>query len=178
MAARLTWWQKVLVVFVASRIVTAVIFAIFAAIFSGAVGDRIRIHLGLADLAHTATTARLMGALEADPSLRVTRIDATSLPDIRGIVRRGEVDVALVLRGDLAAAPAITTSSAGAAPPPDQPIVLVESPSRALVQSVFGAELLVVGRRLHRPPLAPRLGPVAHAALHHVTCPIAVIAHE
>lgn len=32
MAARLTWWQKVLVVFVASRIVTAVIFAIFAAL--------------------------------------------------------------------------------------------------------------------------------------------------
>ncbi|MEW2435878.1 universal stress protein [Streptomyces caniferus] len=59
-----------------------------------------------------------------------------------------------------------------------QRTVLPESPSWALVQSVFGAELLVVGRRLHRPPLAPRLGPVAHAALHHVTCPIAVIAHE
>lgn len=32
MAARLTWWQKVLVVFVASRIVTTVIFAIYAAL--------------------------------------------------------------------------------------------------------------------------------------------------
>ncbi|MGI5256107.1 universal stress protein [Streptomyces angustmyceticus] len=64
---------------------------------------------------------------------------------------------------------------------PEVPVrrtVLPESPSRALVQSVFGADLLVVGRRLHRPPLAPRLGPVAHAALHHVTCPIAVVAHE
>ncbi|HEV7439449.1 MAG TPA: ABC transporter permease, partial [Methylobacterium sp.] len=110
-------------------VLPTVIFAIFAAIFSGAIGDRIRIHLGLADLARTATTARLMSALEADPSLRVTRLDAASLPDIVGIVRRGEVDVALVLRGDLSAAPAPTTltgttSGAGAAPPPDQPVVL------------------------------------------------------
>ncbi|MFG2826823.1 universal stress protein [Streptomyces sp. NPDC048434] len=59
-----------------------------------------------------------------------------------------------------------------------QQTVLPESPTRALVQSVFEAELLVVGRRLHRPPLAPRLGPVAHAAIHHVTCPIAVVPHE
>ncbi|WP_328389761.1 universal stress protein [Streptomyces sp. NBC_00400] len=61
---------------------------------------------------------------------------------------------------------------------PVQRTVLPESPTRALVQSVFGAELLVVGRKLHRPPLAPRVGPVAHAAIHHVTCPIAVVPHE
>ncbi|GJE41700.1 ABC transporter permease [Methylobacterium soli] len=122
-------------------VLPTVIFAIFAAIFSGAIGDRIRIHLGLADLAQTATTARLMRALEADPSLRVTRLDAAGLPDILGIVRRGEVDVALVLRGDLAAAPATTASSAAAAPPPDQPIVLVESPSRALATPIALGQL-------------------------------------
>ncbi|WP_432144504.1 universal stress protein [Streptomyces sp. bgisy084] len=59
-----------------------------------------------------------------------------------------------------------------------QETVLPESPTRALVQTVFGAELLVVGRRLHRPLLAPRVGPVAHAAIHHVTCPVAVIPHD
>ncbi|MEU6329830.1 universal stress protein [Streptomyces sp. NPDC047049] len=59
-----------------------------------------------------------------------------------------------------------------------QRTVLPENPTRALVQSVFGAELLVVGCKLHRPPLAPRVGPVAHAAIHHVTCPIAVVPHE
>ncbi|WP_433854656.1 universal stress protein [Streptomyces kronopolitis] len=58
---------------------------------------------------------------------------------------------------------------------PVQQTVLPESPTRALVQTVFGAELLVVGRRLHRPLLAPRVGPVAHAALHHVACPVAVV---
>ncbi|MEU8782430.1 universal stress protein [Streptomyces sp. NPDC048637] len=59
-----------------------------------------------------------------------------------------------------------------------QETVLPESPSRALVQTVFGAELLVVGRRRHRPRLAPRVGPVAHAAIHHVTCPVAVVPHD
>ena len=52
-------------------VLPTVIFVIFAAIFSGALGDRIRIHVGLLDLARTPTTQRLMQALEADPSLRV-----------------------------------------------------------------------------------------------------------
>ncbi|MFI2186303.1 universal stress protein [Streptomyces sioyaensis] len=59
-----------------------------------------------------------------------------------------------------------------------QQTVLPESPTRALVQTVFGAALLVVGRRLHRPLLAPRVGPVAHAAIHHVACPVAVVPHD
>ncbi|MFE1172872.1 universal stress protein [Streptomyces sp. NPDC058773] len=59
-----------------------------------------------------------------------------------------------------------------------QETVLPESPTRALVQTVFGAELLVVGRRMHRPLLVPRVGPVAHAAIHHVTCPVAVVPHD
>ncbi|AWN30524.1 universal stress protein [Streptomyces sp. NEAU-S7GS2] len=64
---------------------------------------------------------------------------------------------------------------------PDVPVqltVLPESPTRAVVQTVAGAELLAVGRRRHRPLLAPRVGPVAHAAIHHVTCPVAVVPHD
>ncbi len=38
-------------------VLPTVIFVIFAAIFSGATGDRIRIHLGLADFARTAATS-------------------------------------------------------------------------------------------------------------------------
>ncbi|AJT69676.1 hypothetical protein T261_8079 [Streptomyces lydicus] len=56
--------------------------------------------------------------------------------------------------------------------------VLPESPTRAMVQTVPGAALLAVGRRRHRPFLAPRVGPVAHAAIHHVTCPVAVVPHD
>ncbi|MEU5715859.1 universal stress protein [Streptomyces sp. NPDC020403] len=56
--------------------------------------------------------------------------------------------------------------------------VRLESPAEAVVRAAEGAGLLVVGRRRHRPPLAPRLGPVAQAALHHVGCPVAVVPHD
>jgi nucleotide-binding universal stress UspA family protein len=39
------------------------------------------------------------------------------------------------------------------------------------------ASLLIVGRpRGH--PFPTRIGPVTHAALHHVTCPVAVVPYE
>jgi ABC-2 type transport system permease protein len=114
-------------------VLPTVIFAIFAAIFSGAVGDRIRIHLGLSDLAGTPATARLAAALEADTSLRVTRLPA-DLGAATRAVRAGEVDVALVLRGDLAAAP----SGASA---PDRPVVLIENPAKALATPIALGQL-------------------------------------
>ncbi|MFJ3175333.1 universal stress protein [Streptomyces roseus] len=54
----------------------------------------------------------------------------------------------------------------------------VESPAKAVVRSAEGAALLVVGRRRNRPAMAPRLGPVAQAALHHARCPVAVVSHD
>ncbi|MEE7504528.1 ABC transporter permease [Methylobacterium sp. C33D] len=112
-------------------VLPTVIFSIFAAIFSGAIGDRIRIHLGLADLAHTAATERLADALAADPSLRVTRLPASDIDAVAQAVRAGEVDVALVLRGDLIAAPG----------PADQPVVLVENPAKALATPIALGQL-------------------------------------
>lgn len=53
-----------------------------------------------------------------------------------------------------------------------------ESPAKAVVRAAEGAGLLVVGRRKHRPALAPRLGPVAQAAIHHARCPVAVVPHD
>ena len=112
-------------------VLPTVIFVIFAAIFSGALGERIRIHLGLLDLARTPTTQRLMQALEADPSLRVGRLAAADLDGAVAAVRRGEVDVALVLRGDLDAG----STSAG------QPVVLVENPAKALATPIALGQL-------------------------------------
>jgi ABC-2 type transport system permease protein len=112
-------------------VLPTVIFVIFAAIFSGALGERIRIHLGLLDLARTPTTQRLMQALEADPSLRVGRLAAADLDGAVAAVRRGEVDVALVLRGDLDA------GSTGAG----QPVVLVENPAKALATPIALGQL-------------------------------------
>jgi ABC-2 type transport system permease protein len=115
-------------------VLPTVIFAIFAAIFSGTMGDRIGIHLGIADLARTGTTQRLMAALEADPALRVTRLRAGSITEAAEGVRRGEVDAALVLRGELAAG----TGPAGA---DERPVILIENPARALATPIALGQL-------------------------------------
>ncbi|MFF4113516.1 universal stress protein [Streptomyces sp. NPDC001714] len=54
----------------------------------------------------------------------------------------------------------------------------LESPAKAVVQAGEGAALLVVGRRERRHGLAPHLGPVAQAAIHHGRCPVAVVPHD
>lgn len=45
-----------------------------------------------------------------------------------------------------------------------------------LVRAAAGAGLLVVGRA-GRPGHTGRIGPVTHAVLHHVACPVAVVPH-
>ncbi|MGW7381738.1 universal stress protein [Streptomyces sp. NPDC054794] len=56
--------------------------------------------------------------------------------------------------------------------------VRLASPAAVVVQAAEGAALLVVGRRRHRHGLAPHLGPVAQAAIHHGRCPVAVVPHD
>ncbi|MFK4106303.1 universal stress protein [Streptomyces sp. NPDC019531] len=56
--------------------------------------------------------------------------------------------------------------------------IRLASPAKAVVRAAEGAALLVVGRRKHRPGLAPHLGPVAQAAIHHGRCPVAVVPHD
>ncbi|MFF9350510.1 universal stress protein [Streptomyces sp. NPDC014734] len=51
-------------------------------------------------------------------------------------------------------------------------------PAKAVVRAAEGADLLVVGRRRHHRALAPHLGPVAQAAIHHARCPVAVVPHD
>jgi hypothetical protein len=47
------------------------VFLILAAIFSGATGTELRLHIGLRDLSGADAGRRLAQALQADPSLRV-----------------------------------------------------------------------------------------------------------
>ncbi|MEV7599821.1 universal stress protein [Kitasatospora sp. NPDC089797] len=49
--------------------------------------------------------------------------------------------------------------------------------ARGLVESSAGAALVVVGRRGRAVEFGPRLGRVAHAALHHAEAPVAVVPH-
>ncbi|MFF7892242.1 universal stress protein [Streptomyces sp. NPDC007907] len=55
--------------------------------------------------------------------------------------------------------------------------VMLLHAAEALLNASRDADLLVVGR--HTDPRAPegRLGPVAHAVLHHARCPVAVVPH-
>ena len=114
-------------------VLPTVIFVIFAAIFSGAIGDRIRVHLGLDDLADTAATRRLVAALAAEPSLRISDLHGRSTEEVATAVRRGSVDIALVLRGDLNAPAADET--------PSRPVLLVENPARALATPIVLGQL-------------------------------------
>ncbi|MFI9583880.1 universal stress protein [Streptomyces sp. NPDC052236] len=63
---------------------------------------------------------------------------------------------------------------------PDVPViehVEIGSAGQVLLSAASRAELLVVGRRVRRSPVGTHIGSVAHAALHHATCPVAVVPH-
>jgi nucleotide-binding universal stress UspA family protein len=50
--------------------------------------------------------------------------------------------------------------------------------AHVLVRAAGGAGLLVVGRRRRRAAVGTHTGPVAHALLHHVTRPVALVPHD
>jgi nucleotide-binding universal stress UspA family protein len=61
---------------------------------------------------------------------------------------------------------------------PDVPVgehVELGSAGQVLLSSSGAAQLLVVGRRARRGAVGPRIGSVAHAALHLAPCPVAVV---
>ncbi|WP_395359068.1 universal stress protein [Streptomyces sp. YH02] len=61
---------------------------------------------------------------------------------------------------------------------PDVPVtehVELGSAGQVLLSNSGAAQLLVVGRRAKRGAVGPRIGSVAHAALHLAPCPVAVV---
>ncbi|MEN8651913.1 universal stress protein [Streptomyces sp. 21So2-11] len=64
---------------------------------------------------------------------------------------------------------------------PDVPVtehVEIGTAGQVLLSACGGAALLVVGRHRRHSPVGARIGSVAHAALHHARCPVAVIPHN
>ncbi|MGW3151831.1 universal stress protein [Streptomyces sp. NPDC001177] len=49
--------------------------------------------------------------------------------------------------------------------------------AQVLGNASHDASLVVVGRRIRTSPLGAHIGHVTHAALHHITAPVAVVAH-
>lgn len=54
---------------------------------------------------------------------------------------------------------------------------VVGTPARHLIDASATARLLVIGHRAPSARIGPRLGPVAHAVLHHSQAPVAVVPH-
>ncbi|MDC2954752.1 MULTISPECIES: universal stress protein [Streptomyces] len=50
--------------------------------------------------------------------------------------------------------------------------------AQVLLSAATRGRLTVVGRRRHPSHLTWKLGPVAHAVLHHAPCPVAVVPHD
>lgn len=73
-------------------------FLIFAAIFSGATGQQLRLDIAIADEVRNETTARLVAALAADSSLRRIEGDGIGADGVRELVREGRADVGLIVR--------------------------------------------------------------------------------
>ncbi|MDQ0958082.1 nucleotide-binding universal stress UspA family protein [Streptomyces sp. B4I13] len=64
---------------------------------------------------------------------------------------------------------------------PQVPVVQtldLASASGVVLRAAIGAGLVVVGRKVHRPALGMRIGPVTHAVLHHAAAPVAVVPHD
>ncbi|MGR3939050.1 universal stress protein [Streptomyces sp. BRA346] len=57
------------------------------------------------------------------------------------------------------------------------PHVELGSAGQVLLSASARAQLLVLGRRVRRSPIGGRIGSSAHAALHHASCPVAVVPH-
>ncbi|MGW6691343.1 universal stress protein [Streptomyces sp. NPDC054961] len=55
---------------------------------------------------------------------------------------------------------------------------VIGKPALQILDAASGAALVVVGRRIRRSALGPRIGPVTHAVMHHATSPVAVVAHD
>ncbi|MER6185927.1 universal stress protein [Streptomyces sp. NPDC001652] len=51
-------------------------------------------------------------------------------------------------------------------------------PAQQLLEVTQDAGLLVVGRKVRPARIGMHTGPVAHAVMHHVRCPVAIVPHE
>ena len=108
-----------------SFVLPAVFFLIFAAIFSGATGEQIRLEVAVADEVNDEISGRLTRALAADPALIIVGAGELDAEEVREWVRRGTADVGLIFRAD--AEPLDSLGGFG-----EPPIVIVSDPVRGV----------------------------------------------
>ncbi len=104
------------------------IFIIFAAIFAGTTGAEVRLRAALAAESGAESVKRLAETLRAEKNVDLEVLD--NAESLRERVRRGAVDVGVILRGDLAAL--------GNGP---APIVVVADATHAMAADIVGGHL-------------------------------------
>ena len=107
---------------VMSFVLPPLLFIVFAAIFSGTTGSDLKLKVGLLNEARTPDVDRLETALRAEPALRIVTLDGGGEDAMQDLVRRGVVDVGVLIRADFE-----PSGKRGAAP-----ILVVENSARPL----------------------------------------------
>ena len=77
-----------------------VVFLVFAAIFSGASGDALRLRVAIADEARSPLSIRLATALAGDASLRLVESPGLGADGVAALVAAGRIDAGIVIRHD------------------------------------------------------------------------------
>lgn len=105
-----------------------IIFLIFAAIFSGATGDELRLKVAFGMTQPTELSNRLETALRAEPSLRFLSARFDDQQEIAKQVENGNADVGMFVRGDLR-----ETNSA--------PLIVLVDPAKLMTGAILSGQV-------------------------------------
>ena len=105
-----------------------IIFLIFAAIFSGATGDELRLKVAFGMAQPTELSNRLETALRAEPSLRFLSARFDDQQEITKQVENGNADVGMFVRGDLR-----ETNSA--------PLIVLVDPAKLMTGAILSGQV-------------------------------------
>jgi ABC-2 type transport system permease protein len=108
-----------------SFLLPALFFLIFAAIFSGATGEQLRLKVAIADELQGEISSRLVRAIRGDAALDSVGRENLTADQVREWVRKGTADVGMIIRSD--AEPLDSLGGFGPAP-----IIIVSDPVRGV----------------------------------------------
>lgn len=115
--------------FVMSFVLPAAVFAIFAVIFASASGGSLAIKLAVLDLEDSSASERFLGGVKSHPQIEVIELQDGQAEDVTALVRSGDVDVGVVIRGGERG---LQSASSDGEPP----ILLITDPTREISVAV------------------------------------------
>jgi ABC-2 type transport system permease protein len=117
-----------------SFLLPVLFFLVFAAIFSGATGEQMRLKVAFADEVQSESTTRLLDALRSEAALLPVGGDGLSAEKVRELVRHGTADAGIILRAGGESLESV--GGFGAAP-----IVIVTDPVRGVAAPMLTGQI-------------------------------------